>query len=196
MTDVPAAAEDALRTDAERFLDHLTVERGLSTNTLQAYRRDLRRYLAFLSSWGIRDVPGVTDEAVGAYVVQLTSSTHDDGALYRPASVARMLSAVRTFHRFELREGVTDHDPTVGIVHYCVGNMPGAVPRTSTYALTNVTLPYVLEIATLGLEDAVRADPALALGVNAYRGRITNTGVAGAHGLEAAPLHDLIDGLG
>ncbi len=106
MTEGPAAAADALRTDAERFLDHLTVERGLSTNTVQAYRRDLRRYLAFLGSWGIRDVPGVTDEAVGAYVVQLTSSTHDDGALYRPASVARMLSAVRTFHRFELREGV------------------------------------------------------------------------------------------
>jgi integrase/recombinase XerD len=126
MTDAPAAAEDALRTDAERFLDHLTVERGLSTNTLQAYRRDLRRYLAFLSSWGIRDVPGVTDEAVGAYVVQLTSSTHDDGALYRPASIARMLSAVRSFHRFELREGVTDHDPTVGIM---APKLPRSLPR-------------------------------------------------------------------
>ena len=126
MTDGPAAAADALRTDAERFLDHLTVERGLSTNTVQAYRRDLRRYLAFLGSWGIRDVPGVTDEAVGAYVVQLTSSTHDDGALYRPASVARMLSAVRTFHRFELREGVTDHDPTVGIVP---PKLPRSLPR-------------------------------------------------------------------
>jgi integrase/recombinase XerD len=126
MTDGPAAAEDALRTDAERFLDHLTVERGLSTNTLQAYRRDLRRYLAFLSSWGIRDVPGVTDEAVGAYVVQLTSSTYDDGALYRPASIARMLSAVRSFHRFELREGVTDHDPTVGIA---APKLPRSLPR-------------------------------------------------------------------
>ena len=126
MTDGSAAAEDALRTDAERFLDHLTVERGLSTNTLQAYRRDLRRYLAFLSSWGIRDVPGVTDEAVGAYVVQLTSSTHDDGALYRPASIARMLSAVRSFHRFELREGVTDHDPTVGIA---APKLPRSLPR-------------------------------------------------------------------
>jgi integrase/recombinase XerD len=126
MTDGPAAAADALRTDAERFLDHLTVERGLSTNTVQAYRRDLRRYLAFLGSWGIRDVPDVTDEAVGAYVVQLTSSTHDDGALYRPASVARMLSAVRTFHRFELREGVTDHDPTVGIVP---PKLPRSLPR-------------------------------------------------------------------
>ncbi|HEY7668808.1 MAG TPA: alanine dehydrogenase [Actinomycetota bacterium] len=80
------------------------------------------------------------------------------------------------------------------VVHYCVGNMPGAVPRTSTYALTNVTLPYALEIATRGLEDAVRADPALGHGVNVYAGRITNDGVAAAHGLEVAPLGSLIDG--
>ena len=66
----------------------------------------------------------------------------------------------------------THSDPTYvehGVVHYCVGNMPGAVPSTSTYALTNVTLPYALEIATHGLERAVREDPALALGVNALR---------------------------
>lgn len=109
------SGQSALRTDAERFLEHLTVERGLSMNTVQAYRRDLRRYVAFLTSWGIRDVPGVTDEAVGAYVVQLSASTHDDGLLYRPASMARMLSSVRSFHRFELREGATDRDPTVGV---------------------------------------------------------------------------------
>ncbi|MBA3690106.1 MAG: site-specific tyrosine recombinase XerD [Actinobacteria bacterium] len=105
---------NALRSDTERFLEHLAVERGLSTNTLQAYQRDLRRYVAFLTSWGIQDVPGVTDEAVGAYVVQLSSSTHD-GLLYRPASISRMLSSVRSFHRFQLREGATDHDPTVGV---------------------------------------------------------------------------------
>ena len=110
------AGTNALRADAERFLDHLAVERGLSSNTVEAYRRDLRRYLAFLTSWGIDDVPGITDEAVAAYVVQLTSSTHDEGQLYRPASLARMLSAVRSFHRFELREGVTERDPTAGIV--------------------------------------------------------------------------------
>ncbi len=100
---------------------------------------------------------------------------------------------------FETSHVTTHSDPTYvlhGVVHYCVGNMPGAVPRTSTYALTNVTLPHVLEIATLGLEGAVRADPALALGVNVYRGRITNAGVAEAHGLEATPLRDLVDGLG
>jgi len=100
---------------------------------------------------------------------------------------------------FETSHVTTHSEPTYvlhDVVHYCVGNMPGAVPRTSTYALTNVTRPYAVEIASLGLEGAVRADPALALGVNAYRGRITNAGVAEAHGLEATPLHDLVDGLG
>ena len=126
MTGVAVSGTNALRSDADRFLDHLAVERGLSGNTVEAYRRDLRRYVSFLSSWGIEDVPGVTDEAVGAYVVQLTSSTHDDGLLYRPASIARMLSAVRSFHRFELREGVTDRDPTVGIV---TPKLPRSLPR-------------------------------------------------------------------
>jgi alanine dehydrogenase len=78
------------------------------------------------------------------------------------------------------------------VVHYCVGNMPGAVPNTSTYALTNVTLPYALRIANGGLEAAVREDPALAAGVNVYAGAVTNEGVAEAHGLEHAALGDLL----
>jgi alanine dehydrogenase len=61
--------------------------------------------------------------------------------------------------------------------------MPGAVPRTSTYALTNVTLPYVQKIADLGLDEAIRRDAALALGVNVLEGTVTNAGVAQAHGL-------------
>jgi alanine dehydrogenase len=87
---------------------------------------------------------------------------------------------------------VTTHsEPTYlvhDVVHYCVGNMPGAVPRTSTYALTNVTLPYAIAIATKGLERAVREDAALALGVNAHAGALTNQGVAEAHGLPFTPL--------
>ena len=81
------------------------------------------------------------------------------------------------------------------VVHYCVGNMPGAVPRTSTYALTNVTLPYALEIAAHGLEEAVRSDRALAHGVNVYAGQVTNQGVAEAHDLAFVPLSSLVDGL-
>jgi alanine dehydrogenase len=85
----------------------------------------------------------------------------------------------------------THSEPTYvvdDVVHYCVGNMPGAVPRTSTYALTNVTLPYVQTIADLGLDEAVRRDPALALGVNVLEGSVTNAGVAEAHGL---PLREV-----
>lgn len=92
----------------------------------------------------------------------------------------------------------THSDPTYvehGVVHYCVGNMPGAVPNTSTYALTNVTLPYALLIANLGLEDAVRADPALAAGLNVYAGQVTNRAVAEAHDLPCSPVEALIDGV-
>jgi alanine dehydrogenase len=100
---------------------------------------------------------------------------------------------------FETSHVTTHSDPTYvvdGVVHYCVGNMPGAVPRTSTYALTNVTWPYVLDIAEAGLEAAVAADPALALGVNVWDGKITNAGVAAAHGLEPVPLGSLVAGTG
>ena len=96
---------------------------------------------------------------------------------------------------FETSHVTTHSDPTYvvdGVVHYCVGNMPGAVPRTSTYALTNVTLPYVVAIADRGLEGAVRGDEALALGVNVYHGAITTDGVAAAHGLEALSLSSLL----
>jgi alanine dehydrogenase len=99
---------------------------------------------------------------------------------------------------FETSHVTTHSDPTYvvdGVVHYCVGNMPGAVPRTSTYALTNVTLPYAVAIADHGVEGAVRADPALALGVNVYAGEITNGGVAAAHGMTATPLPSLVAGL-
>ena len=95
---------------------------------------------------------------------------------------------------FETSRVTTHAEPTYvvdGVVHYCVGNMPGAVPRTSTYALTNVTLPYVLEIAQRGVEDAIAADPALALGVNTWDGHLTNEGVAAAHGMTPTPLASL-----
>jgi alanine dehydrogenase len=80
------------------------------------------------------------------------------------------------------------------VVHYCVGNMPGAVPNTSTYALTNVTMPYALAVAERGLEDAIRADPALAKGLNAYGGALTNQPVAEAHDLDWVPVSSAVPG--
>ncbi len=73
-----------------------------------------------------------------------------------------------------------------GVIHYAVGNVPGAVPHTSTYALTSATLPYIVELAGLGLADAARRDPALLRGVTTVAGRLTNDAVAEALGRPAA----------
>lgn len=78
------------------------------------------------------------------------------------------------------------------VLHYCVTNMPGAVPRTSTYALGNATLPYVVKLANLGFKEAIRSDPGLGLGVNVYCGHITYPAVAEAFGLPYTPLDELL----
>jgi alanine dehydrogenase len=95
----------------------------------------------------------------------------------------------------ETSHPTTHSDPVYvveGVTHYCVANMPGAVPVTSTKALTNVTLPFVEEIADFGLVQAVARDPALARGVNVLDGKITYEAVAEAHNLEFHPLEDVL----
>ena len=92
---------------------------------------------------------------------------------------------------FEDTRPTTHADPTYavhGSIFYCVANMPGAVAHTSTYALTNATLPYVRAIANLGWQAALRSDPALALGLNTHAGSVVNGPVATAHGLSSSPL--------
>jgi alanine dehydrogenase len=96
---------------------------------------------------------------------------------------------------FETSRPTTHSDPTYvvdGIVHYCVANMPGAVPITSTWGLTNVTLPYIEAIAEKGLERALASDPALALGVNVADGHVTCEPVAEAVGMEYTPLSQVL----
>ena len=91
----------------------------------------------------------------------------------------------------ETSRPTTHSEPTYimeGVLHYCVANMPGIVPRTSTQALTNATLPYLLTLAASGVEAAVRADAGLAKGVNLANGKVTCRGVAEAHGLRFDPL--------
>jgi alanine dehydrogenase len=86
----------------------------------------------------------------------------------------------------ETARPTTHSQPTYsvdGIIHYCVTNMPGAVGRTSTYALCNVTFPYVLRVANLGLAEACRRDPGLAHAVNMHGGDVTNVAVAETFGL-------------
>jgi alanine dehydrogenase len=96
---------------------------------------------------------------------------------------------------FETSHATTHADPVYlvdGVTHYCVANMPGAVPITSTKALTNATLPYVEAIANKGLREAVAHDAALAKGVNVIDGKVTYEAVADAHGLDYTPLADVL----
>jgi alanine dehydrogenase len=96
---------------------------------------------------------------------------------------------------FETSHPTTHSDPVFavdGIVHYCVANMPGAVPITSTRSLTNVTLPYVEAIAGLGVYEAVARDPALARGVNIVGGKVAYAAVAEAHGLPFTPVAEAL----
>src|SRR6202000_1140490 len=91
---------------------------------------------------------------------------------------------------FETSRPTTHAEPTFvvdGVIHYCVANMPGAVPRTSTFALTNATLPYVRALADLGWQAALKRDPGLQAGLNVHAGEITHDVVARALGLQARP---------
>jgi alanine dehydrogenase len=142
------------------------------------------------------------DLVIGAVLIPGAKAPH----LVTEAMVAEMLPgsvvvdiSIDQGGCFETSHMTTHSDPTFvrhDVVHYCVGNMPGAVPRTSTYALTNVTIPYAVEIANRGLDDAIRRDAALALGVNTYDGHVTNDAVARTHGLPFTSLASLVDGMG
>jgi alanine dehydrogenase len=96
---------------------------------------------------------------------------------------------------FEDSRPTTHADPTYRVhdsVFYCVANMPGAVPHTSTYALTNVTLPYALELANHGWREALRRDKALALGLNTHDGQVTYGPVGDAHGMASVKLEEVL----
>ncbi|MGH3317625.1 MAG: alanine dehydrogenase, partial [Nocardioidaceae bacterium] len=96
---------------------------------------------------------------------------------------------------FEDSRPTTHADPTYTVhnsVFYCVANMPGAVPHTSTHALTNVTLPYTVALADKGWQQAMRDDPTLALGLNTHQGNLTNEPVANAHGMKSTTLSEVL----
>ncbi len=96
---------------------------------------------------------------------------------------------------FETSKPTTHDDPTYvvdDIVHYCVANMPGAVSRTSTYALNNVTLPHAIRIANLGWKEAMRRDPHLAQGLNVHAGRVTYPAVASELGYDLLPIEEAV----
>jgi len=99
---------------------------------------------------------------------------------------------------FQTTHATTHSNPTYyeeGVLHYCVANMPGAVPRTSTFALTNATLPYALDLANKGFEKAIREDKGLLEGVNTFGGKLTYEAVATSQNLKYTPLDSMVDGI-
>jgi alanine dehydrogenase len=98
---------------------------------------------------------------------------------------------------FETSRATTHGNPTYvvdGVIHYCVANMPGAVAKTSTLALTNATLPYALQIANKGWKKAMRENEEIRLGANVIDGKVTYRAVAEAFGMEYAPVEKMISG--
>ena len=96
---------------------------------------------------------------------------------------------------FETSHGTTHTDPVYfvdNVLHYCVTNMPAAVPHTSTFGLTNATFPYLLQLASKGVKNAILQNSAIALGVNTYQGKCTFKGVAEAHGLQCSDIKSLL----
>lgn len=157
---------------------------------------DGRVTLAMSNRLQVEEVLPDADMVIGAVLIPGAVAprlvTREMLSLMRPGSVLVDV-AIDQGGCFETSHATTHDDPVFevdGIVHYCVANMPGAVPVTSTKALTNVTLPYVEEIAEKGLSRAIDEDPALAKGVNTLAGKLTYRAVAEAHGLPYTPLED------
>ena len=159
---------------------------------------DGRVTLAMSNRLQIEEVLVDADMAIGAVLVPGAVApklvTREMLAVMRPGSVLVDV-AIDQGGCFETSHATTHDDPVFevdGIVHYCVANMPGAVPVTATKALTNVTLPYVEALADLGVAGAIVDDPALAKGVNVVGGKVTYEAVADAHGLAYVPLSDAL----
>jgi alanine dehydrogenase len=150
------------------------------------------------SKLAIRQQVLEADLVIGAVLIPGAKAprlvTNDLVAEMRPGSVLVDI-AVDQGGCFEDTRPTTHADPTYPVhnsTFYCVANMPGAVPNTSTYALTNATLPYVVALADKGWAKACRDDRSLALGLNAHAGSLTNAPVAEAHGLESVALADVV----
>lgn len=150
-----------------RLLDEhdswLAVERGLASNSLSAYRRDLRRYAAYLRSRGLTDAALVDESTVSAYVDHLKGARDEDGrARYAPSSVARALVAVRSFHRFCLEEGFVDVDPSEEVG---APRVPQGIPKALTEQEVEALLGAVVGDDARALRDRAILETLYATGV-------------------------------
>ena len=154
----------------------------------------------FASTLSIEERLPDVDLVIGAVLVHGAKAprviTREQLKLMKPRAVLVDVS-IDQGGCFETSRPTTHSDPTYevdGITHYCVTNMPGAVPITSTYALTNATMPYVLELASAGLEGAIAAIPGFKLGVNVARGHVTYAPVAAAIGVPHVSVEEALAG--
>jgi alanine dehydrogenase len=159
---------------------------------------DGRITLAMSNQLAIEEATASADLIIGAVLIPGARApkliTRDMLPGLRPGAVLVDVS-IDQGGCFETSRPTTHSDPIFeveGIVHYCVSNMPGAVPVTSTYALTNVTLPYVELIADHGVREAIARSRALGRGVNVFEGKLTYEAVAEAHGLEYSSLDEVL----
>jgi alanine dehydrogenase len=171
-------------TDRLRFVDQIHMGR---ITTIASNRGAVERVVA------------EADLLIGAVLVPggraPTVVTEEMVATMKPGAVAIDI-AIDQGGCIETSRETTHADPVFvhhGVLHYAVGNMPGAVPHTSTHALTNATLPYLADLARLGVADAVRNDPGLAAGVNTAGGHVVNAAVADALGRRAVDLTAALD---
>lgn len=155
-------------------------------------------FLIMSSPAAIRELVQIADVVIGSVLVTGSKTpkfvTREMVKTMRTGSVLVDV-AIDQGGCFETSKETTHSNPTYmvdGIVHYAVSNMPGAVPKTSTLALTNATLPYAIEIANKGWQKAMRENPEIKLGANVVKGRVTYKGVADAFGLEYVPIDSLI----
>jgi alanine dehydrogenase len=188
------AAAIALGMQAEVLLLDLNVARLRSADAI--YQGHLQTVAS--NAYEIERAVIDADLVIGAVLVPGARApkliTNDLVAQMKPGSVLVDI-AIDQGGCFEASRPTTHDDPTYRVhdsVFYCVANMPGAVPHTSTYALTNVTLPYITAIADRGWRDALRADPALALGLSTHEGALTCQPVGDAHGLPSTPVAEVL----
>jgi alanine dehydrogenase len=158
-----------------------------------------RASTVFSSTLSVEERLPDMDLVIGAVLVHGARAPHvisrDQLKLMKPGAVVVDV-AIDQGGCFETSKATTHSDPTYevdGIIHYCVANMPGAVPITSTYALTNATLPYMLSLADNGVAEAIRRDPGLRPGINVAGGKVTHAAVAEGTGTEYTPVEEVLD---
>lgn len=178
--------------------DVTLLDTDLDKLRLSFWRYNNRVHGLASSALAIQQQVSEADLVIGAVLVPGAKAPHlvsnDLVAQMKPGSVLVDI-AVDQGGCFEDTRPTTHDDPTYTVhesVFYCVANMPGAVPHTSTYALTNATLPYVVALARKGWQPALRSDHSLALGLNTHAGRLVHEGVADAHGKDVTALDEVL----